>query len=131
MFLSGEKVEGERCMSSGSSVKGSSQQSSTSGPKVKEGAHYFQAQAHLLWGGGGGGLVNDTTPVSGWLCFLCLLLDKATVWLCEINIYSHCTKISDSQNFVVIIGGSKGRGDVHIPHFGRMPPSEKSWIHHW
>ena len=61
MFLSGEKVEGERCMSTeGSSVKGSSQQSSTSSPKVEGGAHYFQARAHLLWGGG---LVNDTTPV--------------------------------------------------------------------
>ena len=34
----------------GSSVKGSSQQSSTSGPKVKGGAHYFQAGAHLLPG---------------------------------------------------------------------------------
>ena len=51
MFLSGEKIEGERCMSAeGSSVKGSSQQSSTSFPKVREGAHYFQAGAHLLWG---------------------------------------------------------------------------------
>ena len=59
MFLSGEKVEGDRCISAeGSSVKGSSQQSSTFGPKVKGGAHYFQVQAHLLWGG----LVNDTTP---------------------------------------------------------------------
>ena len=38
MFLSGEKIEGERCMSAeGSSVKGSSQQSSISFPKVKEG----------------------------------------------------------------------------------------------
>ena len=26
--------------------------SSTSGPKVKGGAHYFQARAHLLWGFG-------------------------------------------------------------------------------
>ena len=43
MLLTGEKVEGERCMSAeGSSVKGSDQQSSTSGPKVRKGAHYFQ-----------------------------------------------------------------------------------------
>ena len=54
MFLSGEKVEGERCMSAdGSSVKGSSQQSFTFGPKVKGGAHYFQVRAHLLLGGAG------------------------------------------------------------------------------
>ena len=52
MFLSGDKVEGEKCISAqGSSVKGSSQQSSTSGPKVKGGAHYFQTMAHLLWEG--------------------------------------------------------------------------------
>ena len=51
MFLSGEKLEGEKCISAqGSSVKGSSQQSSTSGPKVKGGACYFQVGAHLLWG---------------------------------------------------------------------------------
>ena len=55
MFLWWEKVEGEKCISvQGSSVKGSSQQSSTSGPKVKGGAHYFQAGAHLLWGEGVG-----------------------------------------------------------------------------
>ena len=53
MFLSGEKVEGEKCISAqDSSVKGSSQQSSTPGPKVKGGGPYFQAGAHLLWGGG-------------------------------------------------------------------------------
>ena len=47
------KIEGERCMSAeGSSVKGSSQQSPTSGPSLREGAHCFQAQAHLLWGVG-------------------------------------------------------------------------------
>ena len=27
--------------------------------RLREGARYFQAGAHLLWGGG---LVNDTTP---------------------------------------------------------------------
>ena len=38
-------------LAEGPSVKGSSQQSSTSFPKVKGGARYFQAQAHLLqWG---------------------------------------------------------------------------------
>ena len=53
-------MKGERCMSAeGSSVKGSSQQSSTSFPKVKGGTRYFQARAHLLQGG----LVNDITPV--------------------------------------------------------------------
>ena len=54
MFLSGEKVEGERCMSAeGSSVKGSSQQSSTSGPKVKGGGPLFSGWAYLLQGGVG------------------------------------------------------------------------------
>ena len=43
----------------GSSVKDSSQQSSTSGPKVKGEGSLF----HLLCGGGGVGLVNDTAPV--------------------------------------------------------------------
>ena len=38
----------------GSSVKCSSEQSSTSGPKVKGGACYFQAGAHLLRGEGVG-----------------------------------------------------------------------------
>ena len=59
MFLSREKVEGERCMSAeGSSVKGSSQQSSTSGPKVKGGGPLFSGPGPLIMGG----LVNDTTP---------------------------------------------------------------------
>ena len=64
MFLSGEKVEGERCMSAdSSSVKGSSQQSSTSGPKAKGGGPLFSGPGPgpLIMGGG---LVNDTTPVS-------------------------------------------------------------------
>ena len=30
--------------------------------RLREGAHYFQAWAHLLWGGG---LVNHTTPGQG------------------------------------------------------------------
>ena len=52
MFLSRETIEGEWCMSAeGSSVKGSSQQSSTSFPKVKGGGPLFQAGAHLLQGG--------------------------------------------------------------------------------
>ena len=60
MFLLGEKVEGEKHISAqGSSVKGSSQQSSTPGPKVKRGGPLFSGWAHLLWGGE---LVNDTTP---------------------------------------------------------------------
>ena len=41
----------------GSSVKGSSQQSSTSGPKVKGGGLLFSGQGPLITGG----LVNDTT----------------------------------------------------------------------
>ena len=54
MFLSGEKVEGERCMSAeGSSVKGSSQQSSTSGPKVKGGGPLFSGWGPLVTGGVG------------------------------------------------------------------------------
>ena len=60
MFLLGEKIEGERCMSAeGSSVKGSSQQSSTSFPKVKGGGPLFSGLGPLITGG----LVNDTTPV--------------------------------------------------------------------
>ena len=60
MFLLGEKIEGERCMSAeGSSVKGSSQQSSTSFPKVKGGGPLFSGPGLLITGG----LVNDTTPV--------------------------------------------------------------------
>ena len=59
MFLLGEKIEGERCMSAeGSSVKGSSQQSSTSFPKVKGGGPLFSGQGPLIIGG----LVNNTTP---------------------------------------------------------------------
>ena len=50
-----------------SSVKGSSQQSSTSGPKVKGGGTLFSGRGPLILGGG---LVNDTTPVyialEGW-----------------------------------------------------------------
>ena len=42
-----------------SSVKGSSQQSWTSGPKVKGGVHDLQAGAYLLLGE----LVKDTTLV--------------------------------------------------------------------
>ena len=49
----------ERCMSAeGSSVKGSSQQSSTSFPKVKGRSPLFSGQGPLITGG----LVNDTTP---------------------------------------------------------------------
>ena len=59
MFLSGEKIKGERCMSAeGSNVKGSSQQSSISFPKVKEGGPLFSGPGPLITGG----LVNDTTP---------------------------------------------------------------------
>ena len=46
----------------GSSVKGSSQQSCTSFPKVKGGGPLFSGQGPLITGG----LVNDTTPA-----FLC------------------------------------------------------------
>ena len=60
MFLWGEKVEGEKYISAqGSSTKGSSQQSSTSGPKVKGGGPLFSGRGPLIMGG----LVNDTTPV--------------------------------------------------------------------
>ena len=52
--MSGEKVEGERCVSAeGSSVKGSSQQSSTSGPKVKGGPVIFRpGPTYYIWVGG-------------------------------------------------------------------------------
>ena len=42
----------------GSSVKGSSQQSSTSFPKVKGGGPLFSGQVPLITGG----MLNDTTP---------------------------------------------------------------------
>ena len=59
MFLWGEKVEGEKYISAqGSGVKGSSQQGSTSGPKVKGGGPLFSGQGQLIMGG----LVNDTIP---------------------------------------------------------------------
>ena len=59
MFLSREKIEGKRCMSDeGSSVKGSSQHSSTSFPKVKEGGPLFSGPGPLITGG----LVKETTP---------------------------------------------------------------------
>ena len=52
MILSGEKVEGERYMSAeGSSVKGSSQQSSTSYPKVEGGGPLFSGRGPLIMGG--------------------------------------------------------------------------------
>ena len=51
MFLLGEKIEGERCMSTeGSSVKGSSQQSSTSFPKVKGRGPLFSGLGPLIRG---------------------------------------------------------------------------------
>ena len=54
MFLSKEKIEGERCISAeGSSVKGSSQQSSTSFPKVKGGGPLFSGPDPLITGGVG------------------------------------------------------------------------------
>ena len=59
MFLLGEKIEGERCMSAeGSGVKGISQQSSNSFPGVKGGGPLFSGRGPLITGG----LVNDTTP---------------------------------------------------------------------
>ena len=62
MFLRGEKVEDEKCISAqGSSVKDSSQESSTSGLKVKGGDPLFSGRGPLIMGGVG--LVNDTTPV--------------------------------------------------------------------
>ena len=62
MFLSREKIEGGRCMSAeDSSVKGSIQQSSTSGPKVKGGRPLFPGLGPLITGG----LVHDTLHRSG------------------------------------------------------------------
>ena len=60
MFLSGEKVEGEKYISAqGLNGKGSSQQSSTFGPKVKGGGPLFSGEGPLIMVG----VVNDTTPV--------------------------------------------------------------------
>ena len=53
MFLLREKIEGERCMSAeGSNVKGSSQQSSTSFPKVKGGGLYIFRPGSTYYRGG-------------------------------------------------------------------------------
>ena len=53
MFLSGENIKGERCMSAEvSSVKGSNQQSSTSFPKVKGEGSLFLGLGSLISGGG-------------------------------------------------------------------------------
>ena len=79
MFLSGEKIEGKRCMSAeGSSVEGSSPQSWTSFPKVKGGGHYFQVSAHLLREGGGGkwyytGVVIVRNPPSRFPLTICIV----------------------------------------------------------
>ena len=52
-----------KCISAqGSHVKGTIQQSSTSGPKVKGGGPITFRPGPTYYGGGGG-LVNDTTPV--------------------------------------------------------------------
>ena len=52
MFLLGEKIKGERCISAeGSSVKDSSQQSSTSFPKVMGGGPLFSGPVPLITGG--------------------------------------------------------------------------------
>ena len=52
MFLWGEKAEEEKCISAqGSSVEGSSQHSSTSGPKVKGGGPLFSDWGPLIMGG--------------------------------------------------------------------------------
>ena len=54
MFLRGEKVEGERCMSAeGLSVKGSSNQSWTSDPQLLVGGPLFSGPGPLIMGGGG------------------------------------------------------------------------------
>ena len=53
MFLWRENVEGEKYISAeGSSVKGSSQQSSTTGPEVKGGGPLFSGRGPLIMGGG-------------------------------------------------------------------------------
>ena len=52
-------------LAQGSSVKGSSQQSSTSFPKVKGGGPLFSGPGPLITGG----LVNDTTPEPSWQTF--------------------------------------------------------------
>ena len=52
MFLSGEKIEGERCMSAEcSSVKAGSQQSSIPFPWVKGGGPLFLGWGPLITGG--------------------------------------------------------------------------------
>ena len=64
--MSGEREEGQRCMSAeGSSVKGSTGQSWTSGPKVKGQGPLFPLFSGL--GHWVGGLKNDTTPGFGQL----------------------------------------------------------------
>ena len=65
MFLLGEQIEGERCMSAeGTSVKGSS---STSFPKVKGEGPLFSGLGPLITGGLVN-MVNDTTPAITKMC---------------------------------------------------------------
>ena len=60
MFLSGEKVEGEgACQLRAQVLRVAASRVPPLALRLREGAHYFQAWAHLLWGG----LVNDTTLV--------------------------------------------------------------------
>ena len=111
MFLSGEKLEGEKCISAqGSSVKGSSQQSSTFGPKVKGGGPLFSGQGPLIMGG----LVNDTTPASvytGYSRLRCVFYygqpkgDHRVRWACPFIEIGQLPSPSSGTHAHISIGG--------------------------
>ena len=59
MFLSREKIEGERlCQLRAQVLRVAASRVPPLSLRLRQGARYFQARAHLLQGG----LVNDTTP---------------------------------------------------------------------
>ena len=86
----------------GSSVKGSSQQSSTSFPKVKGGGPLFSGPGPLITGG----LVNDTTPVhctascSQRRADRYSSIERETVWAEEVELKC-CILIS--RSFVIFV----------------------------
>ena len=97
MFLSREKIEGERCMSAeDSSLKGSSQQSSISFPKVKGGGPLFSGPGPLITGG----LVNNTTPVR--ILLECILVRLGLSFQKQKFLYSKSQPL-DSQSGVITI----------------------------
>ena len=75
----------------GSSVKVSSQQSSTSFPKVKGGGPLFSGLGPLITGG----LVNDTTPESTDVRGGDVIIRRSTLDLNSIHLHLGCDRPED------------------------------------